>query len=96
MGRYSDLTAAVVSIALVFSAIAAHLLPGLLGIDTAWLDNVSLLAIGVILGQRAATNGAGQLAVANTARLDAIGAPSTAVIDKAAAAAIHPAPAAPQ
>jgi hypothetical protein len=43
--------------------------------DTAWLDTSAGLAIGVILGQRATTNGAAKIAAAAHRRLDAAGAP---------------------
>jgi hypothetical protein len=74
LGRYSDLTAAIVAVTLVLAAIAAHL--GLVQVtDYAWLDTAAGLAVGVVLGQRASTNGAGKLALAAHARLDALHAP---------------------
>ncbi len=84
LGRYSDLAAAVVAILLVFAAVAVHLglaiLPALgysvAGSDTAWIDTSAVLALGVILGQRATTNGAAKVAALANARLDAIHAPA--------------------
>ena len=74
LGRYSDLVAAIVSVVLVLAAILAHV--NLFGaIDTAWLDTSAGLAVGVILGQRATTNGAAKIATAAHVRLDAMGAP---------------------
>ena len=77
LGRYSDITAAIVAGLLVLAAVVAHL--GLVVVtDTAWLDTSAGLVVGVILGQRATTNGAGKVALAAHARLDAIGAPANA------------------
>lgn len=76
LGKYSDVAAALVAVLLVVAAVVAHL--GLLVVteaDHAWLDTSAGIAIGVILGQRATTNGAGKLANTANRRLDAIGAP---------------------
>lgn len=85
LGRYSDVVAAIVALALIFGAMLQHLLPGFTG-DTAWIDNGALLAIGVVLGQRATTNGAAKIAAAAHLRLDAIHAPpaEAAAVDVAA------------
>lgn len=78
LGRFSDLVAALTAAALVASAILAHM--GVVVVaDTAWLDTSAGLAIGVILGQRATTNGAGKIAQAAHTRLDAVHAPSAEV-----------------
>lgn len=74
LGRYSDAVAAIVAVLIVVSAILAHL--QLVAVaDTAWLDTSAGLAIGVILGQRATTNGAAKVAAAAHKRLDEIHAP---------------------
>jgi hypothetical protein len=74
LGRYSDIVAAMTAVALVIATVLAH--TGLLSVaDTAWLDTSAGLALGVILGQRATTNGAGRLAATAHHRLDKIGAP---------------------
>lgn len=80
LGRYSDLVAAITSVILVVAAIAAH--TGFVAVpDTSWLDTAAGLAIGVVLGQRATTNGAAKIADGLNQRLDAIGAPSAAQIN---------------
>jgi hypothetical protein len=77
LGRFSDIVAALTALALVTAAILAH--TGVVPVsDTAWLDTSAGLAIGVILGQRATTNGAAKLAVAAHDRLDKISAPPAA------------------
>lgn len=77
LGRYSEISATVTAIALVLAAVAAHL--GLVTVaDFAWLDASAGIAVGVVLGQRASTNGAGKLALAAHARLDALNAPPAA------------------
>lgn len=74
LGRYSDAVAALTALVLVAAATLAH--TGIVPVaDTAWLDTSAGLAIGVILGQRATTNGAGRIAAAAHRRLDAINAP---------------------
>lgn len=74
LGRYSEVSAAIAAVVLVVSAVLAHL--GLVHVtDFAWLDASAGIAIGVVLGQRATTNGAGKLALAAHARLDALNAP---------------------
>lgn len=83
LGRFSDVAAAVTALALVAAAILAHM--GVVAVaDTAWLDTSAGLAIGVILGQRATTNGAGRIAQAAHTRLDAIHAPPADVINNGA------------
>ncbi len=77
LGRYGEAVAAVTALLLVAAALAAHL--GLVpAADTTWLDGVSGLAIGVVLGQRATTNGAAKIALAAHKRLDQIAAPPAA------------------
>lgn len=74
LGRYSEIVAAVTAVALVAAAILAHV--GLFAVtDTTWLDTSAAAAIGVLLGQRATTNGAGKVALAAHKRLDALAAP---------------------
>jgi hypothetical protein len=86
LGRYSDLAAALVAVLLVVAAVSVHLAIALLNatahplgvVDTAWLDTSAGLAVGVVLGQRATTNGAARIADAANQRLDKIGAPPAA------------------
>ena len=71
LGRYSELAATATAIAIVGSAISAHL--GIVPVaDTAWLDTAAGIAIGVVLGQRQSTNGAGKIAVNAQGRIDSI------------------------
>jgi succinate-acetate transporter protein len=81
LGRYSDVTAAFAAVILVMAAVLAHLAIVHVS-DYAWLDTVAGLAIGVVLGQRASTNGAARLASAANTRLDSIGAPAAAALPK--------------
>jgi hypothetical protein len=75
LGRYSDAVAAVTAVMLVLAALIAHLgfLPAS---DTSWLDASAGVAVGVVLGQRQTTNGAGKIAAAAHLRLDKIAAPA--------------------
>lgn len=76
LGKYGEIVAALISAMVVFAALAAHLFPALAGPSgTAWLDNAALLVLGVVLGQRATTNGAAKIAEAAHKRLDQINAP---------------------
>lgn len=75
LGRYSDAAAALTALGLVGAAVVAHL--GLIAVpDTVWLDTSAGLAVGVVLGQRQTTNGAGRIAQAAHRRLDQIHAPA--------------------
>lgn len=81
LGRYGEVAAAIVSVGIIGAAILVHLIPpSLFGLsaplDTSWLDNAALIALGVVLGQRSTTNGAAKIAAAAHARLDAINAPA--------------------
>lgn len=77
LGRYGDIAAAIVAMAVILAAVAAHLFARPLEVtDTAFLDNAALLVLGVVLGQRSTTNGAAKIAVAAHQRLDAIHAPA--------------------
>lgn len=78
LGRYGEIVAALVSAAIVIAALISHLFPGLSGAgDTGWVDNAALLVLGVVLGQRATTNGAAKIAQAAHKRLDLIHAPAS-------------------
>lgn len=76
LGRYGDIVAAIAAGAVIAAWLVAHLLPTLIP-DTVVLDNAATFVLGVILGQRATTNGAAKIAQAAHRRLDSIGAPST-------------------
>ena len=71
LGKYSELAAAATSIAIVGAAIVAHLGVVIVA-DTAWLDTAAGIAIGVVLGQRQSTNGAGKIAEAAHGRIDTL------------------------
>lgn len=71
LGKYSELAAAVTAISIVFAAILAHL-SVIHVVDTAWLDTAAGIAIGVVLGQRQSTNGAGKIANNAQGRIDSI------------------------
>lgn len=75
LGRFSEPAALVTALGLVGAWLLVKL--GLIvpmG-DTGSLDAAATLAVGIILGQRSTTNGAGKIAAAAHARLDALGAP---------------------
>lgn len=74
LGKYGDIVAAIASGAVIAAWLLAHLLPSLIT-DTAVLDSSATFVLGVILGQRATTNGAAKIARAANRRLDAINAP---------------------
>lgn len=77
LGKYGDIAAAIVALAVILAALAAHVFPGALHVtDTGFLDNAALLVLGVVLGQRSTTNGAAKIAMAAHLRLDAIHAPA--------------------
>ncbi len=100
LGKYSDVAAAVVGIGVVLVWLAIHggiilaqalgRLPGVAP-DTSQLDLAATLVLGVVLGQRATTNGASAVAQSANTRLDAIGAPSA--VASTAILAAGPAPA---
>lgn len=75
LGRFAELAALVVAISLIASWLAVELgfvtPPG----DKTALVASATLAIGIVLGQRATTNGAAKIAAAAHRRLDAIHAP---------------------
>lgn len=60
LGKYAEIVTAVIAFMVVASAIFAHLLAGILKttFDTAFLDNLALIAAGVLFGARAVSNGA--------------------------------------
>lgn len=86
LGRYSELGATIVSVGVIAAWVSVHILPAfvvMLGgatpapLDTTQLDLGGVMALGIVLGQRATTNGAAKIAAAAHARLDAIHAPSS-------------------
>lgn len=85
LGKYSDAAATIVGVGTVLAWLGVHLFlivaQSLGGADvppgtTSQLDLAGIAALGLILGQRATTNGAAAIAAATNLRLDAIGAPS--------------------
>lgn len=100
LGKYSDVAAAVVGIGVVLVWLAIHggiILAQLAGhtassaVDTSQVDLAATLVLGVILGQRATTNGAAKVAQSANVRLDAIGAPTAAAATASLAAGVAPA-----
>lgn len=75
LGKFSEPAAVLVALALIAAWLAAQL--GLVAVagDTTALTAAATLAIGIVLGQRATTNGAAKIAAAAHKRLDAINAP---------------------
>lgn len=73
LGRYGELVAAMAAGLVVLAWIVGQL--SILGAtSTPALDNAAVLVLGVLLGQRATTNGAAKLAAAAHTRLDELGA----------------------
>ncbi len=75
LGRYSETAALVTALAIVAAWLLVQIgvlpVPG----DPAALNAAATFAIGLILGQRSTTNGAGRLALAAHKRLDLLQAP---------------------
>lgn len=99
LGRYSDAASTIVAVLVILAwliihgGVAAAVLlghPTAAQPDTTQIDLAATLVLGVILGQRAATNGAGVQAGAANLRLDAIGAPSAAAAPTLIAAGVAP------
>lgn len=104
LGRYSDVAATIVGVGVVAVWLILHAIIAAAAIsghvsgplpDTSQVDLAGALALGVILGQRATTNGATQVAQSANLRLDAIGAPSAAAATAAIAASPVVPPGAP-
>lgn len=81
LGPYGNLVAAIVALAVILAAVASHLVSGLVPSD--FLDNLGLLAAGVVFGTQVVQNGtqvkaSEALAAAGKAnrRLDVIAAPA--------------------
>lgn len=72
LGRYSEVSAFLAAIAVIVAWLAVH--TGLLSTagDTAAIDTAFALVIGVLLGQRQSTNGAGKIAASAHSRLDVL------------------------
>lgn len=82
LGRYGELAAAITAVLLVAAAVSVHVLLalGLVSIDpeaiktgvssTTWLDAAAGTAVGIVLGQRATTNGAAKIAASAHERID--------------------------
>lgn len=74
LGRFGEGVAALASALVVLAWLIGQL--GLGGVvSTPALDNAAVLVLGVLLGQRATTNGAAKIAQSAHKRLDNIGAP---------------------
>lgn len=98
LGKYSDIAATLVSVAVVLAWLSIHgaLILGVAHAgDTSQVDTAATLIIGVIVGQRATTNGATAVAASANLRLDAIGAPSAAASPALIAAGVPPLPPTP-
>jgi hypothetical protein len=106
LGKYSDVAATAVGLAVVFAWVVIHagiVLVQAIGhvlpptIDTSQIDLAAFTVLGVVLGQRATTNGASTIAQSANVRLDAIGAPSASAATASLAAGVAPmTPANPQ
>lgn len=73
LGKYAEIVASIVAVAVIATSLALFILdPG--GIPPS-LNDAFWVSVGIVFGTRAATNGAGRVAAAAHARLDAIGAP---------------------
>lgn len=99
LGKYSDVAATVVGVGVILAWIVVHVLVIVLvafghaeppATTLQALDYAGIAALGLILGQRATTNGASQIAQSANARLDAIGAPSAAAATASLAAGEPP------
>lgn len=77
LGRYAEPAALITAMAVTFAWLLVQLGVIAPGTNPAELSAVAALAVGILLGQRATTNGAGKIAGAAHRRLDAIGAPPT-------------------
>lgn len=91
LGKYAEAVTAAIALIAIVSAIGFHVIEGVIGqdFDTAFVDNIALIAAGVLFGSRAVTNGAkeavkepiGELArdvAAVHTRLDQLDMPPTA------------------
>lgn len=99
LGRYSETAATVAAVTVIVAWVGIHLLIAVLqafgtgvpgNVETSQIDLAGTLALGIVLGQRATTNGASHIANSANARLDAIGAPSAAAATASLAAGIPP------
>jgi hypothetical protein len=97
LGQYGNLVASILAVIIVLSAIASHVVPGL--VPDAWLDSAALVAVGVVFGTQVTQNGtqakaASALALAKAAhdRLNAIGAPAQRASDAATGIVAPPDP----
>lgn len=71
LGRYSELAATIVALAVTGAWIVVHL-GAVATTDTQAIDTAATLVVGVVLGQRATTNGAGKIAAAAHERIDVL------------------------
>ncbi len=91
LGRYSDVAATAVAILVIVAWVAIHLGLAVSNQSSAEIDTAATFVLGVVLGQRASTNGAGKLALAAHRRLDAIHAPpSNDGVEPSAPASVVP------
>jgi len=87
LGKYQQFAATLLAMFIIATAAVSHIFN--LTADTTFIDAVAFVAIGAVYGQQSAANGYAAKAIAANSRLDAIGAPSAAVV---AAAATPPVP----
>lgn len=80
LGRFSEPAALITALGLVlaWTIVQLAVVFGAVGVTSPALDAAATLAVGILLGQRSTTNGAGKLAVTAHKRLDAMGAPPAA------------------
>lgn len=60
LGKYAEAVSAIVAVAVIFAAVAMHAYSAFVGVDlnTTFVDNVALIAVGVLFGGKAVANGA--------------------------------------
>lgn len=77
LGKYSQIVAAVLATVIILAAIATRIIAAFTGvlIQTPFLDNLALIAMGAVFGAAASTSVNGQKIEAAHRRLDLISAP---------------------
>ncbi len=80
-GKYGDIVATVVGLLVILAAVCVHLfrVDILATGDTAFIDEMAWVFVGLIAGTKSASNGYSKQVAAAHERLDAIGAPPAAV-----------------
>lgn len=60
LGKYAESVSAIVALVVIFAAIGIHAYEAVagVGLNTTFIDNVALIAVGVLFGGKAVANGA--------------------------------------